>query len=235
MQNQDREQFIVEEINGFKVVRDDLFPGGTKRRAFKRLINSISESELVYAVDYYGHAAYAIALTAQEVGKKVKLFYLSPKEETDIFIKAVSLPNVTYEIVEGAKTQIDASEKAIEYANQSGSKFLPIGLDFQEFGEKLAEVVKEADITAPEIWVMGWSGALGRALQKAYPNIPVNIVSVGTKNFNGGTNKVYDAPENLHEEALVKPPYPSSLHYDAKTWRFILKHAKPGAYIWNVA
>ncbi|MDB5189816.1 MAG: hypothetical protein JWN49_142 [Parcubacteria group bacterium] len=82
---------------------------------------------------------------------------------------------------------------------------------------------------------MGGSGTLGRALQRAYPNIPVNIVSVGTANFNGGDNKVYEAPEALDEEAEIKPPYNSSSHYDAKTWRFVLEHAKPGSYIWNVA
>jgi hypothetical protein len=227
--------FSIQDFNGFKVVRDDLFEGGTKRRAFSKLIDSIKENELVYACDYYGHAAYAIALTALDAGKTVMLFYLSPKIETEIFKKATSLPNVKYQIVEGAKTQVEASKTAIEYAKQHGAKFLPIGLDFPEFGAKLEEVVKSANIKAPEIWCMGGSGTLGRALQRAYPDIPVNIVSVGTNNFNGGTNTVYSAPEKLDEEAEIKPPYSSSAHYDAKTWRFVLKHAKPGAYIWNVA
>jgi hypothetical protein len=230
-----KDSFIIEDIDKFKVVRDDLFEGGTKRRAFRRLIDQIPERELVYAVDYYGAAAYAIALTALDAGKDVMLFYLSPKQETEMFKKATSLPNVKYGIVEGAKTQIEASKSAIEYANEHGARFLPIGLDFPEFGVKLEEVVKEANIVAPEIWVMGGSGTLGRALQRAYPDIPVNIVSVGTANFNGGTNKIFIAPEKLDEDAEVKPPYPSSPHYDAKTWRFVLENAKPGAYIWNVA
>lgn len=228
-------EFTIQDLNGFQIVRDDLFQGGTKRRAFSRIIDSISESEFIYACDYYGHAAYAIALTAQEVGKSVMLFYLSPKQETDVFKKTIALPNVKYEIVEGAKTQIEASKRAIEYANEHGAKFLPIGLDFPEFGVELEKVVKSANIQAPEIWCMGGSGTLGRALQRAYPNIPVNIVSVGTANFNGGTNKIYKAPEKLDEDAEIKPPYPSSSHYDAKTWRFVLDHAKPGACIWNVA
>ena len=223
--------FTIQNLNGFQIVRDDLFEGDTKRRAFEGLIDSIPESELVYAVDYYGHAGYAIALTALEVGKKVKLFYLSPKQETDVFKKAISLPNVTYEIVEGASTQIEASKSAIEYAKERGAHFLPIGLDFPEFGVELEKVVKSANIQAPEIWCMGGSGTLGRALQRAYPNIPVNIVSVGTRNFNGGTNKVFNAPEQLDDDAEVLPPYPSSTHYDAKTWRFVIENAKPGACI----
>lgn len=227
--------FIVEDRDGFKIVRDDLFKGGTKRRAFSRLIDSIKESEFVYAVDYYGHAAYAIALTAQEVGKTVMLFYPSPKRETDIFLKVTSLPNVKYKILEDASTQVEASKTAIDYAEEHGAKFFPIGLDFPEFGIELEKVVKEANIQAPEIWCMGGSGTLGRALQRAYPDIPVNIVSVGTSNFNGGSNTIYKAPEKLDESAEIKPPYPSSPNYDAKTWRFVLEHAKKGAYIWNVA
>ncbi len=227
--------FVIEDIQGFRVLRDDLFEGGTKRRALERMIDSIKELELVYACDYYGHAAYAIALTALDAGKKVKLFYLSPKNETDIFKKTTSLQNVRYEVVDGAGTQIEASKAAIEYAKINNAKLFPIGLDFPEFGKELEAIVKSANIEAPEIWCMGGSGTLGRALQKAYPNIPVNIVSVGTANFNGGTNTIYNAPEKLDEKAEIKPPFPSSSHYDAKVWRFVLKHAKPGAFIWNVA
>ncbi len=228
--------FIIEEYKGFKVVRDDLFLGGTKKRAFGKIITMIEESELVYACDYYGHAAYAISLTALESGKKVKLFYPSPKHETDIFKKTVALSHVTYEIIDHATTQIEAGVVAKEYAQKHGAKFLPIGLDFPEFGKELEKVVARAGLSnAPEIWCMGGSGTLGRALQRAYPDIPVNIVSVGTKNFNGGTNTVYNAPEKLEDEAEIMPPYPSSTHYDAKTWRFVLENAQPGAYIWNVA
>ena len=228
-------EFIIQEFSGFKVLRDDFFEGGTKKRAFEKIIWSIPESELVYACDYYGHAAYAIALTALETGKNVMLFYLAPKIDTEIFKKTTSLPNVKYQIVKGARTQIEASKTAIKYANEHNAKFLPIGLDFSEFGVALQEVVKSANIKAPEIWCMGGSGTLGRALQRAYPSIPVNIVSVGTKNFNGGTNKIYNAPEKLDDDAEIKPPFNSSPHYDAKVWRFVLKYAKPGAFVWNVA
>jgi len=107
---------IIQDFNGFKVVRDDLFEGGTKRRAFNSIVKDIVEDELVYSCDYYGAAAYAISLVAKEVGKNVMLFYLSPKHDTDLFNKAISLPNVKYEIVEGAGTQIEASKRAKEYS-----------------------------------------------------------------------------------------------------------------------
>jgi len=229
------DEFVIEKIGQFQVVRDDLHKGGTKRRALKKMVNFIKEKEFVYACDYYGHAAYAIALTAQDVGKKVMLFYLSPKIETDIFLKTVALSNVEYTIVDGATTQIEASKEAIAYAEQHGAHFFPIGLDFPEFQDSLTDVVSSAGIEAPEIWCLGGSGTLGRSLKRAYPSIPVHVVSVGTANFNGGDCIVYEAPELFDETAHILPPYPSSLNYDAKTWRFVASQAQDGACIWNVA
>lgn len=228
--------FVIQECNGFKIVRDDLFEGGTKRRAFNNLIDSISESELVYASDYFGYASYAIALTAQEVGKKVKLFYCSPKNETEVFKKTITLPNVTYEIVKDASTQMEATASALEYAKEHAAGYLPVGLDFPEFSAELQKIVKTANIQAPEIWVLGGSGNLGRALQRAYPDIPVNMINLGTADFNGeGVYNIWNAPEKWNEPAEVKPPYPSTPYLDGKVWRFVLEHAKPGAYVWNVA
>lgn len=228
--------FVFEKVKDYIVVRDDMFKGGTKKRAFERIVDTIDEDEFVYACDYYGHAAYAIALTAQTVNKKVKLFYYSPKRETDIFFKTTALDNVSYEIIDEAKTQVEVSKYAKEYATESNARFFTIGLDFLKFNDALFTVVKSAQIKAPEIWCMGGSGSLARSLQKAYPTIPVNVVSVGTSNANfEGVAKVFDAPELLDEEAEVPPPYTSSPNYDAKTWRFVLDKAKPGSVIWNVA
>jgi hypothetical protein len=232
----EKNEFITQDIVGFKIIRDDLFEGGTKRRAFRRLINSIPESELVYACDYFGYAQYAIALTAKDVGKSVTLFYCSPKQETDVFKKVTALSNVRHETVPDVFTQMEATTRAMEYAEEHGARYLPVGLDFPEFRIELEKVVKEANIQAPEIWVLGGSGNLGRALKRAYPNIPVNMINLGTADFNAeGIDKIYDAPEKWDEPAEVLPPYPSTPYLDGKVWRFVLKYAKPGAYIWNVA
>lgn len=50
-----------------------------------------------------------------------------------------------------------------------------------------------------------------------------------------GVDSVYKVPEKLDEEAKIKPPYNSTLNYDAKVWRFVLDKAKKGAIVWNVA
>ena len=122
------------------------------------------------------------------------------------------------------------------YAEESGAKYLPVGLDFPGFIADLERVVKGANIKAPEIWCVGGSGALARALKRAYPDTPVNVINLGTLDFNGGgIDKVWDASEKWNEPAEMNPPYPSSPYLDAKVWRFIVKHAKPGGCIWNVA
>ena len=233
MTNEDH--LTIEECQGFTIVRDDLFEGGTKRRAFRRLVDSIPESELVYACDYFGYAAYAIALTARDANKTVTLFYCSPKIATEVFRKTTTLSNVQYRIVESASTQMEAVAHAQAYAAENGARYLPVGLDFPEFSHELEKVVASARVHATEIWCLGASGTLARALQRAYPAIPVNTVNLGTADFEGGETKVHDAPEKWNEPAREAPPYPSTPYLDAKVWRFVRTYAKPGACIWNVA
>lgn len=45
---------VIEEISGILVVRDDLLPGGTKRRALEKLVEP--GREYVYASPAYGYA-----------------------------------------------------------------------------------------------------------------------------------------------------------------------------------
>jgi len=218
------------------VVRDDLFAGGTKKRALDAWVTNTSKNVLVYACDYNGHAAYALALTCLKVGKKVILFYHHPKKTTKVFLDTVSLPNVKYFIAKDALTQVDASKDAQLYARKNNALFIPIGLDFPEFQRHLIDTVSKANIKAPEIWCLGASGTLARSLEKAYPNTQIHVVNLGTSNANfEGIDMIYNAPEKWNEEAEIKPPYPSARCYDEKIWRFIVKYAKPGACIWNVA
>ena len=228
--------FYIDHIDGFQIVRDDLYTGGTKKRAFEKYIDNIQENEFVYGCDYKGHASYAIALTALERNKKVTLFFNGPLQDTVMFRKVSSLPNVTYrESKEPIPLRV-AEDNARKYAIQAGAKFLPLGLDFEGFRDALTEVVRSAKIVAPEIWVLGGTGNLARALQNAYPNTPVCVVNLKSVYGDFGNPAiVYDAPESFPEDAEILPPYPSVSNYDAKLWRFIKKYAKPNACVWNVS
>lgn len=62
---------ILEEHDGFTVVRDDLLPGGTKRRAFLPYISSKPDiEEWVYASPRFGYAQLALAYICKDLGKK---------------------------------------------------------------------------------------------------------------------------------------------------------------------
>jgi hypothetical protein len=228
--------FEIEDVASYKIVREDRFPGGTKRRAFRRVIESMPEDEFVYAADYFGYAPYAIGLTALEVGKKLKVFYCCPVTETEVFKKATSLPNVSFEIVSDARTQMEAVGEAVKYAAGNGAKFLPVGLGFSEFLAELQNIVAEAKLKTDQIWCVGGSGTLGRALERAYPKAEVNVVSIGTDDFDGREiDKIWLAPEEWNEPAEHHTPYHSSAFLDEKTWRFVCLHARSGAYVWNIA
>jgi len=135
-----KEEFIIQNIEGFQVLRDDMYPGGTKRRVLRKTIQDFQEVELVYACDYHGCAPYAIGLAAQEANMKVKLFYFSPLDKTEVFEKTTSLPNVTYEIIENTSNQMEIDQIAKEYSKEQGAKHLVVGLGFPKFKEELEKI-----------------------------------------------------------------------------------------------
>lgn len=63
---------IVREHGGVWVVRDDLFPGGTKARYIAKLYETADE--IVYARPAEGGAQTALAVCAQQAGKRATLF-----------------------------------------------------------------------------------------------------------------------------------------------------------------
>ena len=66
---------LIQEIDNLLVVRDDLLPGGTKRRALPVLMKG--KSEYVYASPVYGYGQVALAHVARESGKRATVFVRS--------------------------------------------------------------------------------------------------------------------------------------------------------------
>jgi hypothetical protein len=96
--------------------------------------------------------------------------------------------------------------KARAYCGAVGASFLPFGFDSPEF----------------------------RAVQAAWPGARFHAVRVG-KPPDVGWARLYEAPEPFERDASLPPPFPSCSNYDAKAWRFLAEHARPGALFWNVA
>ena len=63
---------VLEEREGFIIVRDDLLPGGTKRRVAGVLLKGAEE--FVYASPAYGYAQIALAYACKDADKRATIF-----------------------------------------------------------------------------------------------------------------------------------------------------------------
>ena len=222
---------IIMEHEGITVVRDDLLPGGTKRRAVHVFFDE--HDEYVYASPVYGYAQIALAYAAQDHSKRATIFCAKRNTYALLTLEAVAAGANIIEVPMGFLTVVQA--RAREYCAMSGAKLLPFGLDDPLFIVTLADVARALPITPMEVWSITSSGVLTRALQLAWPNATFYGVRVGAEPNAGRCVTVYQAAEKFERPAKYLPPFPSCLNYDAKAWRFVKQHASPGALFWNVA
>ena len=221
---------VLEEIEGITVVRDDLLPGGTKRRVAASLLQG--GEEFVYASPAYGYAQVALAYACRDAGKQATIFTakrhtLHPRtqEAKHAGAKIVLVPI-------GYLSNVTAKARA--YAVAVGAVLLPFGFDTPKIVQELSAVAASLPVKPREVWTVAGSGTLSRALQQAWPEASFFAVQVG-KLPQVGKAQIIQALEPFEYDAQVKPPFPSCSNYDAKAWRFIKQHASPGALFWNVA
>lgn len=221
---------MIEEREGFLVVRDDLIAGGTKRRVLPVLMDS--GDEFVYASPVYGYAQIALAHTAAALGKRATIFcakraqlHARTLEANRAGAKIVQVPHGYLSVVRS---------QARQYCAHSGATLLPFGLDTPAFIDALAGVARALPVTPRDVWCVAGSGVLVRALQMAWPAATFHAVAVGAKP-QVGSAQLYRAPEAFEADAKEPPPFPSCPNYDAKAWAFMKRGATPGALFWNVA
>ena len=219
----------------FKVLRDDLLSGGTKRRVLIKLFNRIEQNEIVYPSCQYGEGHLALAYAGKDSKKKITLFYPEYESFTTSFDKATKELKANYQFTKPNHSQIQVGKVAKEYSTKAGAFYMPIGFAIKEFEEELINIIKSLNFQPKEVWTIAGSGTLARALQSAWSGTVVNAVSLGLPQCNAGNANLYNAPEKPNEEASILPPYPSNRFYDAKLWRFAKKFGSTGALIWNVA
>lgn len=221
---------VIEEHAGILVVRDDLIPGGTKRRVLDRLL--VGAEEFVYASAAYGYAQVALAYACRDLGKRATVFTAQRQawhprtvEAQDAGARIVGVPY-------GYLSNVTA--KALAYSRATGARLLPFGFDTGDFLAGLADVARGLPLSPGEVWCVAGSGTLCRALQQAWPNASIHAVLIGADADTADAAR-YRAPERFEQDARLSPPFASCSNYDAKAWRFIIEHAKPGAVFWNVA
>lgn len=218
--------------DGFYIVRDDKFPGGTKARVLPEILTELGAEEFVYASPAYGYAQIALAFSAQERGKAATVFVAKRKELHPWTRQAKDAGAKIVQVPFGYLSNVQAKARA--YAEQAGAYYLPFGFDFPKFQARLSFLAERLDVQPQEVWSVAGSGTLTRALQQAWPDAQFSAVRIGAVPDAGGAD-VISAPEKFEQNAKVKPPFPSCANYDAKAWQFIKGRAKPGALFWNVA
>ena len=234
---------ILEEYEGFMVVRDDLLYGGTKSRVADYLISSDLEvEEWVYGGSpANGYAQISLAILCKQWNKKLVLFMAKRQEKN--YTKNQKL---TLQI--GADVQwtemgflSHTMKLAADYVNEKPGvrRLVPFGVDHPTVIASFIRVCENIDYKPKEVWCVAASGTLTRGLQMAWPDAEHFVVEVGHKLQMHEVGKAWIYTQRLKFDQVPPdnelPPYPSEPTYDAKVWKFAKDYAKPGSLIWNVA
>lgn len=227
----DPSKMVVEIFDGIKVVRDDLFPGGTKARVLPALLAGPA-AEYVYAGPVQGYAQVALAIAARACGKRATLF---------VAARAALHPRTAMAQAAGAKVVgvrpgylSVVKKRAAAYCQDTGATLLPWGMDCPAMVNGIAALARGMGISPCEVWSVAGSGTLQRGLQQAWPGAKFYAVRIGAVP-DAGVAALLQAPEKYEQPARLPPPFPSCDNYDAKAWQYIQALASPGALFWNVA
>lgn len=226
---------VWEVHDGIIVVRDDVIPGGTKRRAISALFTP-GIDEYVYASPVFGYAQVALAHAVADHSfgpARATIFCAQRAETAPLTRRANEAGAMIMQVSPGYLNVVRA--RAREYvAADASRKLMPFGFDDPAFIAALADVARRVPIVPHEVWCVAGSGVLTRALQLAWPTARHYAVRVGADPNVGRATRL-DAPERYEQNARIAPPFPSCANYDAKAWQFVRRHASLGALFWNVA
>jgi cysteine synthase len=228
---------VIEEHNGFLVVRDDLLGGGSKIRFADYLIKSNKEiQEWVYGSSpATGYAQISLSCLCRKYGKESVIFMAERAWDKlhNYQLRALEeganmkwVPNGMLSVTE---------KRARDYVAEDPKtrRLLPIGFDDDTVVSSIISVCRSLPVDPTEVWTVGSSGTLTRGLQLAWPNAKFHCVRVGHSGSYGEA-KIYKSEYAFNKPTKVLPPFPSAPTYDAKAWEFMLDHASPGALFWNV-
>lgn len=222
---------VVQTIEGFRIVRDDFIPGGTKARVLSVLFDH--HKEYVYAGPCEGYAQVALAICAKRYGVKATVFSAARNEPHANTLVAIAAGAKHVGVRPGYLSVV--RDRAHWYAHENHAKLLPFGLKTPELIDAMADVASSIPDMPDEVWCVAGSGTLCLALQKAWPTARVCAVRIGKAVPDIGRAVLFEAPERFEQYAKEPPPYPSCGNYDAKLWSFVRRFGNPGALVWNVA
>lgn len=219
--------------DGVAVVRDDLFPGGTKARFLPKLFERASE--VVYASPAEGGAQTALAHCARAAGRRATIFVAKRQTPHPRALMAKALGAKVMQVSPGYLAVVQARARA--YCEATGAMLAPFGVDMPEAITAIAAAAQAAEIEPDEVWCASGSGVLARALKAAWPLAQINVVQVGrelsAEDVAGA--RIFKAPLGFGQSCRAAVPFPSDPHYDAKAWQICQAHRGKGTVLfWNV-
>jgi hypothetical protein len=224
----------VIEYDGVLVVRDDLFPGGTKARFLPSLFDGVEE--VVYASPAEGGAQTALATVASQIGKRATIFVAQRAQPHPRTLMAKRLGAKIVQVSPGYLSAVQA--RAREYSREVGARLAPFGVDTPEAIESIAAAARSISVQPDEVWCASGSGVLARGLARAWPKAKRHVVQVGRTLSppEVGDAAIHVCTSPFGRESKNRPPFPSDRHYDAKAWEYCVGRKGPGwVLFWNVA
>ena len=229
----DLPKHVVEEHDGFQIVRDDLLDGGTKRRAFTTYVkNKPDVEEFVYASPRQGYAQLSLAYACKDMGRKSTVTVPQGKRYwlTDA---AEELGCNIIEVPMGFLTNIQA--KARYYCQENNAHLIPFGGDHPIIVEAMRQTALSLNLNPTEVWTVMSSGVLSRGLQGAqskkygvrigHNTTPKNkeeqrLINQDI-NFNKNVKKMKDHRFKVHQLTIVRVD-------------FMKEHQMKVGLFWNV-
>lgn len=217
-----------EVLQRYILAREDLYEGGTKRRALLEWLPTLEADHLTYAGSVFGYGAYALALACKDLGYECSL-YISKNKYIPLWVDKIDVTWTAPLPLSWLK------EHALK--DNPDAYFLEAGFPYDGFEQALVKIFQENKPQKTQrVWVSVVSGTIARAMAKAWPGIEIHAVCCAKHHGELPSNvTTYYAPEKYHKEAKTPPPYPSAIHTDAKIWQFIQEHGQKGDCIWNLA
>lgn len=225
---------VVQTHAGIRVVRDDLFPGGTKARFIGQVFADCFEA--VYASPPEGGAQTALAHVARALGKRATIFVASRAKPHARTLEAARLGAKVVPVSPGYLTVVQS--RARDYCRDTGAALIPFGAEIPGGIEAIAAAARLTGVEPDEVWCAAGSGVLARGLALAWPNARRHVVQIGRelspKDVAGA--KIHVHPRKFGERAMIAAPFPADPHYDAKAWEFcVAKRGSGNVLFWNVA
>jgi len=223
----------LEQWLGIAVVRDDLFPGGTKARWMPAIFEGTDE--VVYASPPEGGAQIALAATAARLGKKATIFTAKRGRPHARTWQAKELGARVLQVAPGYMTLIQ--KRARIYAERQGARLAPFGFDLEEIIEAIGAAAKLIDFDPEEVWCAAGSGVLMRGLARAWPRARRHAVQIGHRLTpeNVDHARLWIHPLPFQAACGTVPPFPADPHYDAKAWEICIRQRGAGRVLfWNV-